>query len=40
MSKAQKVAEQLYKQGAGQPGEDKKDDNDNNGNGPIDADIS
>ena len=38
MTKAQKVAEQLYKQGEQQPASDKKDDN--NDNGPIDAEIS
>jgi molecular chaperone DnaK len=40
MTKAQKVGEQLYKQGAGQPSEEKKDDNNDNGNGPIDTEIS
>ncbi len=40
MTKAQKVGEQLYKQGGEQPGEDKKDDNNDNQNGPIDTDIS
>jgi molecular chaperone DnaK len=40
MTKAQKVAEQLYKQGAGEAGSDKKDDNNDNQNGPIDTEIS
>ena len=41
MNKAQKVAQELYKQGAGQNPEDK-DNNDNNDNqsGPIDTEIS
>ncbi len=41
MQKAQKVAQELYKQGAGQSPEDKdNNDNNNNQNGPIDTEIS
>jgi molecular chaperone DnaK len=41
MQKAQKVAQDLYKQGAGQNPEDKdNNDNNDNQNGPIDTEIS
>lgn len=40
MTKAQKVAELLYKQGQGAPNQNESDKNDSNDNGPIDADIS
>jgi molecular chaperone DnaK len=40
MTKAQKVAEQLYKQGEDQAGSDNKDENNDNNNSPIDAEIS
>lgn len=41
-SKAQKVAQELYKQGAQEPSSENKDNNDNNDNqnGPIDTEIS
>lgn len=41
MGKASKIAEELYKQGSEQPGEDKdNNDNNDNQNGPIDTEIS
>ncbi len=42
MNKAQKVAQELYKQGAGQNPEDKDNNSDNNDNqnGPIDTEVS
>jgi len=40
MTKAQKVAELLYKQNQGSTNPDESKDNNSNDNGPIDADIS
>ncbi|MBI2345048.1 molecular chaperone DnaK [Candidatus Dependentiae bacterium] len=40
MNKAQKVAQELYKQGAAQTSEDKNSNDNNNQNGPIDTEVS